>query len=535
MFVDFCSVISARYAIFPGMVELIQQIDFLRGRVQRVEKENDFLREQLRLLTAQLYGRKSERLPQGENPQLMLFDEPAGEVEVREEEETITVPAHRRTRTGRKPLPENLPRVEIVHDVTEEEKRCGCGAVKSRIGEDVAEQLDVVPARVQVLRHIRPKYACRHCEGVEDNGPSVVIAPPPAQLIPKSMASAGLLAYILVGKFADALPFYRQEGMFKRLGVEVNRTSMCNWSVQAGLACQPLLQLLRKEIRSGPLINIDETTVQVLSEPRRRPASKSYMWIFRGGAPDKPALEFFYYPGRDGKVAADYLADYQGYVQTDGYSGYDFLDRRDTIVHLGCWAHVRRKFVDVLKAAGNLRSKKKTGVAEEAVDRIKALYDIEHEAREAKLDVDAIAKLRQEKAEPLIKSMHEWFLGLFREVPPKSLLGKAIAYALGQWPRLSHYLKDGHLRPDNNLAENAIRPFVVGRKNWLFSGNAEGAQASATLYSLIETAKANKLEPYCYLRHIFERLPLTTTEEDLRALLPLYINRSLIAVTNIKT
>ena len=512
------------------MVELARQIDTLRGRVQQVEKENEFLREQLRLLTAQLYGRKSERLPT-ESPQLLLFDAAAVELGPTEAaEESVEIAAHRRAKSGRKPLPEDLPRVEIVHDVAEEEKRCGCGAEKSRIGEEVAEQLDVVPARVQVLRHIRPKYACRHCEGVEDNGPSVVIAPPPAQIIPKSMASAGLLAYILVGKFADALPFYRQEAMFKRLGVEVNRTSMCNWSVQAGLACQPLLELLGKEIRSGPLINIDETTVQVLDEPGRSPTQKSYMWIFRGGHPERPALEFRYHPGREGKVAADYLADYKGYVQTDGYSGYDFLDRRSEVVHLGCWAHVRRKFVDVLKAAGNLRSRKKTGVAEEAVERIKALYAIEHEAKEAELDPEAIARLRQEKAAPLIEAMHTWLRELSREVPPKSLLGKAIAYALGQWPRLSHYLKDGRLRPDNNLAENAIRPFVVGRKNWLFSGNAEGARASACLYSLIETAKANKLEPYWYLRHVFERLPLAQTQQDLRTLLPQYIDRSLVTI-----
>lgn len=510
------------------MVELVQKIDFLSGRVEQVEKENEFLREQLRLLTAQLYGRKSERLLAGKNPQLILFDEPAAESEP--EEKIIDIPAHRRVKTGRKPLPENLPRVEIVHDVPEEEKHCGCGAEKSRIGEEVTEQLDIVPARIQVLRHIRPKYACRRCEGVEDNGPTVVIAPPPAQIIPKSIASAGLLAHILVGKFADALPFYRQERIFKRLGVEINRTSMSNWAVQAGLACQPLLELLGSEIRSGPSINIDETTVQVLDEPGRSPTTKSYMWIFRGGDPERPALEFRYHPGREGKVAADYLAGYQGYVQTDGYSGYDFLDQCGGIVHLGCWAHVRRKFIEVMKAAGSHRSKKKSGVAEQAVERIKELYAVEHEAKEAKLDPDAVVRLRQEKSAPVIATMHQWLLERFQEVPPQSLLGKAIAYALGQWPRLSHYLKDGRLRPDNNLAENAIRPFVIGRKNWLFSGNADGARASAGIYSLIETARANKLEPYWYLRHLFERLPLAKAEEDFKALLPQYIDRSLVAL-----
>lgn len=525
------------------MIELVRRIDDLQGqvhlaeeenhqlrdRMRRLEQENNLLREERRLLFAQLYGRKTERLPERENPQQPLFDEAEAESSKPVEAETVEIPAHRRVKSGRKPLPEDLPRVEIVHDVPVEQKHCGCGAEKSRIGEEVAEQLDVVPARVQVLRHIRPKYACRQCEGVQDDGPTVVIAPPPAQLIPKSYASAGLLACILIAKFADAQPFYRQEGIFKRLGVDLNRTTMCNWAVQTGIACQPLLELLNKEIRSGPLINIDETTVQVLKEPGRSPTSKSYMWIFRGGDPERPALEFRYHPGRHGEIAEEYLGDYRGYVQTDGYSGYDFLDRRSGIVHLGCWAHVRRKFVDVIKATGGLRSKKKTGVAEEAVERIRDLYVIEHEAKDAKLDPDGIVRLRQEKAAPLLEEMHGWLEELSRETPPRSLLGKAIAYALGQWPRLRHYHKDGRLRPDNNLAENAIRPFVVGRKNWLFSGNAAGAKASATLYSLIETAKANGLEPYWYLRHVFERLPQARTEEQLRALLPQYIDRNLVA------
>lgn len=527
------------------MVELLRQIDDLQSKVRLseeeilrlhdrlrcLEKENHLLLEKVRLLLAQRYGRKAERWPERDNPQLSLFNEAEGETvkPVAAEAKIIEIGPHRRVKSGRKPLPDSLPRVTIVHDVPEEQKHCGCGAAKSQIGEEVSEQLDVVPARVQVLRHVRPKYACRQCEGVEDNGPTVVIAPPPTQLIPKSYASAGLLASILIAKFADAQPFYRQEGIFRRLGVELNRTTMCNWAVQAGEACAGLLDLLGKEVRSGPLINIDETTVQVLKETGRSPTSKSYMWVFRGGDPKRPALMFRYHPGRHGSVAEEYLGDYQGYVQTDGYGGYNFLDSRQGIVHLGCWAHARRKFVEALKAAGGLRSGKKTGVAEEAVARIKALYAIEEETKAARLDPAGIARLRQEKAAPLLESLHDWLRERSRETPPQSLLGKAIAYTLTQWPRLVNYLKDGVLRPDNNLAENAIRPFVVGRKNWLFSGSADGAKASASLYSLIETAKANGLEPYHYLRHVFERLPLAKTEADLRALLPQYIDHTLLA------
>ncbi len=348
----------------------------LLTRLRHAEQENDLLREQIRLLRLQIYGRRSESgRALGGHEQLPLFNEPEGDGEAGAEEsasgaERVVVGQHTRTKAGRKPLPDCLPRVEIVHDIPEAEKTCACGAVKIRIGEDVSEQLDIEPATIRVLRHVRPKYACRCCEGVQDEGPTVAIAPPPVQIIPKSIASAGLLAHILTAKFCDALPFYRQEGQFARLGVEVNRTSMCNWAMKAAEACQPLLVLHRKEIRSGPLINADETTVQVLKEPGRSPTQKSYMWVFRGGDPERPALEFVYNPTRNGDFAQEYLRGYKGYAQTNGYQGYDFLDRQEGVTHLGCWAHVRRKFAEVIKAAGNLGPKRKTGVAEEAIEQI---------------------------------------------------------------------------------------------------------------------------------------------------------------------
>ncbi|MEW5994662.1 MAG: IS66 family transposase [Candidatus Zixiibacteriota bacterium] len=512
-----------------SVVSTMPEFDELRLHLQRLEQENELLREQVRLLRAQLFGRKSERFKVSDDSQFLLFNESVAGLEKALEPEEIEVPAHTRKKVGRKPLPEDLPRVDVIHDISAEEKICDCGCTKSRIGEEISEQLDIIPASFRVIRHIRPKYACRRCEGVEDDGPTVAIAPPPAQIIPKSIVSAGLLAHVLVTKFADAVPFYRQEGQFSRLGVEINRTSMCNWAMQAAETCQPLLELLHKEILSGPLINVDETTVQVLSEPGRSPTQKSYMWLFRGGDPERPALEFQYHPTREGEVAATYLNDYKGYVQTDGYVGYDFIDRRDDIIHVGCWAHARRKFVELIKSAGKNRSQKKIGVAEKAVEQIRQLYAIEKDARNRELGAAEIYQLRQEKSRPLVAAFHGWLLEHSAKAPPKSLLGKAISYALGQWPRLEKYLEDGRLRMDNNLAENAIRPFVVGRKNWLFSGNAEGARASAAIYSLIENAKANGLEPYWYLRHLFERLPLAKSEDKLRALLPQYIDREMLS------
>jgi len=472
----------------------------------------------LRKLFDQLFGRKSEKLFGG-SPQLLLFDMPEVDPESEPEfEEKVAIEAHSRKKSGRKPLPENLPRVEVVHDIDEEEKVCGCGAALERIGEEVSEKLDIVPAIIRVIRHIRPKYGCRCCEGVEDDGPTVKIAPVPPQIVPKGIASAGLLAHILTAKFADALPFYRQEKQFSRLGVEIGRATMCNWAMKAAEACAPLLDLLTGEIRSGPLINIDETTVQVLREPGRSPTTKSYMWIFRGGDPAKPSLIYRYAPTRSGHVAADFVKRYEGAVQTDGYIGYGFLDAKEFIMHLGCWAHARRKFMDAAKA-GSSKSKQ-SGSVDVALGYIKKLYGIEKRAKSRKLNSEQLVIVRQNEAKPLLEKFRKWLEKKALHVVPKSLLGKAVSYSLDQWPRLVGYLEVGYATPDNNLAENAIRPFVVGRKNWLFAGTPDGAGASATIYSLIETAKANRLDTYKYLRYLFENLPFAESEEDYRKLLP---------------
>jgi len=507
----------------PDNPELLKQIIVdLQGRY---DKETGLLLEQIRLLRAQLYGRKSEKgFTDSQAQPLPLFDMP--EPEIVAPEEKVEVPAHTRKKSGRKPLPEELPRVEIVHDLAAEEKICGCGSELSRIGEEVSEQLDIVPAKIQVIRNIRPKYACRRCEGVEDNGPSVKIAPPPPQIIPKSIVTPSLLAHVLTGKFVDAVPFYRQEKQFSRLGIEISRTSMCSWAMKAAEACTALFNLLQDEVLSGYLINIDETTVQVLAEPGRDPTTKSYMWIFRRGDPEKPVLIYQYHPTRASVVAATFLRGYKGFVQTDGYSGYDFLDSEPDIEHIGCWAHARRKFKDVVKAQG--KDRKKTGSADVALNYIGSLYRIEKEAKTNNLKPDGIYLKRQQESMPILNEFRQWLLKRSTQTPPKSLLGKAISYTLKQWPRLVGCLRDGRLPMDNNAAENSIRPFVVGRKNWLFAGTPEGATASAVLYSLVETAKINNLEPYSYFRHIFNKLPVAKSLEDLEALLPWNLDRNLL-------
>ena len=453
----------------------------------------------------------------GGSPQLLLFDIPEVDPEAGVEEE-VEVPAHSRKKSGRKPLPENLPRVEVVHDIAEEEKVCGCGAALERIGEEVSEKLDIIPAIIRVIRHIRPKYGCRCCEGVEDDGATVKIAAVPPQIIPKGIASAGLLAHLLTAKYADALPFYRQEKQFTRLGVEIGRATMCNWAMKAAEACEPLLNLLCQEIRSGPLINIDETTVQVLAEPGRSPTTKSYMWVFRGGDPDKPSLVYRYHPSRSGNVAACFLDEYRGVVLTDGYRGYDFLDTRADVTHLGCWAHARRKFIEAQK--GRSKNVSKSGSVDVALGFIRKLYSIEKKGKAQNLPIADLVELRRKEALPVLAKFRAWLEKKSLQVVPKSLLGKAVSYTLSQWDRLVRYVDCGIAPLDNNLAENAIRPFVVGRKNWLFAGTPEGAEASAAMYSLIETAKASGLDVYQYLRYLFENLPFAQSEQDYRNLLP---------------
>ncbi len=482
------------------------------------DKETGILLEQIRLLRAQLYGRKSEKVIPADGPQpLPLFDMPEPEELDKEPEEEIQVPGHTRKKRGRKPLPDSLPRVEKVHDINDEDKVCSCGCELKRIGEETSEQLDIVPAKIRVIRHIRPKYACPACEGVEDDGPTVKIAPVPPQIIPKSIVSPGLLAHILTAKFIDHLPFYRQEKQLIRLGVDVSRTSMCRWAMQAAAACQPLLNLMEEEVLAGFFIQADETTLQVLNEPGRDPTTKSYMWIFRRGDPERPILIYQYHPTRAGDVANAFLRDFEGTVQTDGYSGYDFLDTRETIRHIGCWAHARRKFTDVTKALGRNR---KTGAADKALSYIRKLYGVEKKIRAGNYAPEEIYAIRQAESKPLLDDFEKWLKKKKLQTPPKGLLGKAVGYTLNQWHRLVGYIEDGNLSIDNNMAENSIRPFVVGRKNWLFSGTPEGAEASALLYSLIETAKASKLEPYAYLRYIFKKLPVAVTLEDYEALLP---------------
>lgn len=503
-----------------------EELALLRREAAALQVRAEFLEDENRLLRAILYGRSSEKKPRIEESSNQLhfsFDEaetkpPSPEIQ------KIKIGEHSRQKPGRKPITPTLPRVEKIIDLPESEKVAPCGCPLKCIGKEESERLDIVPAKIRVEKTIRLKYApgCMCATGVGAEG-EVRIAPTPAELIPHGNATAGLVAHVVTAKFVDGIPLYRQEQQFIRLGLDIKRNTLCSWVLLAAAACMRLLEFLMEEILAGSVINMDETRVQVLGEPGRANTTNSFMWVMRGGPPDRPGVIFRYDPSRAAKIPEEMLRGYRGFLQTDGYIGYEAIGEREGIRHLGCWAHARRKFVDVVKGT---KGYTKAGVAQEIIDLIAKLYAVEAKADEQKSSANERKTLRNLEAKPVLEQIKEILDNRKKTTPPRSLLGKAIAYSLNQWPRLEVYLENGNLRPDNNLAENAIRPFAVGRRNWLFSGSPRGAVGSAALYSLIETAKANSLEPYKYLRFIFTELPKASSDGEIRSLLPQYLDRS---------
>jgi transposase len=316
-----------------------------------------------------------------------------------------------------------------------------------------------------------------------------------------------------VSKYQDALPLYRQETIIKRYGIELPRATLANWMIKTSDLLTPLINLMREHLLSGPLIHMDETPVQVLKEPDKPARSKSYMWVQVGGQADKAVRLFDYHASRSSQIPIKLLDGYQGLLMTDGYEGYKTLARHSAMTQLTCWAHARRKFMDAQKAQKN-----KTGKAQMALNFIQKLYAIEGQIKHK--TVEERYQTRQQQSKPMIEKLETWLMKSIEQVPPTGALGKALHYLNNQWPTLVRYIDTGDGVIDNNPAENAIRPFVVGRKNWLFSSSVKGANASAVLYSVIETAKANGLEPFAYLQQVFKALPNAETVEQIEALLP---------------
>jgi transposase len=508
--------------------ELAQRDEAIVKRDEKIislTRRADLLQEQLNLAIARRFAARSEKIPAG---QMRFFDEAEGSVltgpEADDGLEEAGIPvtpiaAHVRRKCGRRPLPAVLPRIDIVHELSEAERVCPHdGQVLSVIGEEVSEQLDIIPAKIQVLRHIRRKYACS-C------GQCVKTAPVPLQPIPKSLASPGLLAHIAVSKYQDALPLYRQEEILTRIGCDLPRATLASWMVKTGILIQPLINLLRDKLLGYDILALDETPVQVLKEPGKSAQSQSYLWVQRGGPPESPIILFDYDKSRSQDVPLRLLEGFTGILQTDGYSAYNAVVRAQGLIHAGCLAHCRRKFDEVIKAQGR---QKKKGLAEEGLTQIQKLYAVEKAARG--MTAEDRRRYRDQHARPLWATLRIWLETHRPGIPPQTALGKALAYLANEWDKLVVYLTDGRLEADNNRTENAIRPFCIGRRNWLFSDSIEGVKASANLYGLIETCKANNLEPYAYLRKIFTDLPKAQTIEDLEALLPTVIRPDQIAM-----
>ena len=487
------------------------------------------LKERYDLLVYKRFVRSAEQIPFDDKQQL-LFTPEAEPVEIPAEEETAektAVASYTRSKRGRKPIDSKIRRVERILDIPEEEKNCACGAKLTRIGEETSEKLVIIEPQIYVDHIIRPKYACPCCEGTEDEDkPTVRIAAVEPTMIPRSIASPSLLSWILTHKFEDHLPYYRQEKQFERIGVDISRQDMSNWQHHVYQKLSPIFERLKETVKSGPVIQMDETSVPVMSGIKhgKEPINKEeytadihtgWMWLARGGPPGKKVVWYEYQESRAGKHAKEFLEGYSGYLQTDGYEGYNAAVKdRPEIIHVGCFAHSRRKFFEASKAVKNCKS------AEEGIKHIRKLYKLEDDLRGQNLQEEAFVEQRNRLAGSILKDFKSWLLKRTEEVSPTSLMGTAVNYTLNQWEKMTSYLGSYHLTPDNNACENAIRPFVIGRKNWLLCGSPEGARSSCGIYSLIETAKQNGHVPAHYLRALFEKAPYAFSAEDWEKLLP---------------
>ncbi len=511
--------------------ELPNDIDELKNIILRREKELNHNKQELKEYKFDLIKkdhqieslnellnvlRRTHYVPSSEvvsSSQLGFFNEVESFVEDEKEEERksskeITIPEHKRTIKRKLRIPDLLPRKEVLIDLPEEEKICSIhGTPLKKIGETSSEKLEFIPAKIQVIKTIRPEYANPCCEDS-----TIKSAPLPPTILPKTMAGPSVLATLIISKYQDHLPLYRLETIFKRLKIELPRQTMARWLIKVSEKLIPLYNLLQDRLLSSNYIQMDETTCQVLKEDGKKATSKSYMWV-RHKPGRSPIIIFDYRPTREGKVPIELLDGFSGYLQIDGYQGYSKAIETFELKRVGCMDHSRRKF----KSAFNTSKGKSIG--KKALIYFKKLYKIEEKINDE--CVDDKKRIRQEKSLPILKEMKEWLDEIRYKVAPKSEAGKAVIYTLNQWPYLIRYCEDGHLNISNAWVENAIRPFAIGRKNHLFSASRDGAHASAMFYSLIETAKANDLEPLAYFNNLLEKIPTAETLEDYEALLPL--------------
>lgn len=450
----------------------------------------------------------------------------AGEGPYRE----IKVREYIRRKCGRKAIDDSTPTKQIYHDIPEEEKVCACGCRLKKVGENSTKRLRIIPAKMYAIEDIYPKYACPNCEGSGDeDNPVFRQAPAAKYFIPKSIATNELLAYVMTNKFCEHMPFYRQEKAFERRCITVTRADMSNWQEQIYKRLKPLDSLIMEHIKTGTTMNMDETTVRVLkykNQTENENRKKSYVWLGIGGPKNKKAVIYRYYESRNAKFIKPFINGFKGWLQTDEYPGYEtalkehnLLYPDDEIIHAACLAHVRRKFFDA-----SLNGK--SPGAGKAVKYIQLIYKKEEELIEMNLSPEELVSKRKELIKPVFDEFHEWLLEMEPKVPPTLKFGRAINYALSSWQHLLNYLDCPDLFVDNSIAERSIKPFVVGRKNWLFSGSEKGAESSCFLFTLIENAKYYHLDPYEYLRCVFDQSVNCKTKKDFEKLLPWNISIS---------
>ncbi|MCX7177079.1 MAG: IS66 family transposase [Proteobacteria bacterium] len=497
---------------------LIAERDALRGELKVVKVERDLLQERLKAFLRQLFAAKSEA--RGTDQKDLFLNEaealaptPATPAAQEDADEGIEVAAHTRKKRGRKPLDPNLPREIVRHELPESERVCGHdGMALVEIGVEISEQLDIIPQQVRVIQHQRVKYACPCC----DQG--IKVTPAPARIIPKGLLTESALAWVVTSKYMDALLLYRQAALLGRFGGDLSRNTLAASVVRVGQAVQPIINLLRDHLLDADLVFGDETVIQVLKEPGRAAQTKSYLWAQMSGS-GPPVRLFGYAPGRGGTHATELYAGIRPGValMTDGYEVYNGIAKSNALVHLGCWAHCRRYFIEA-EAALPKSARSPDQPATQFIAAIAELYAVEARARA--MMTDERGRLRLEHSLPVLTKIENLLQHHLHSVAPSSLLGKALHYLQGQWSKLIRYVENGVWPIDNNPCENSIRPFVVGRRNWLFADTVGGANASANLYSLIETCKANRIEPYQYLVRLFQAIPLAKSADDFETLLP---------------
>ena len=512
-----------------------------------MEKKVAELEEQVTLLELLHFGPTSEKTTAEDTRQSRLFNEAEEGAFDQEDEEqiaavqqTVEIGAYRRVvrkKTGRKKINDGLPREVHVYDLDEEEKTCACGSEKRCIGEDVSERAKIIPSKIVVLQERKKKYVCRSCEGTTNDETGVTTAKGPAHLIPRSIADESLLAWSLSEKFEYGMPFYRQAKRLAYLGIPIPRATLSTLAIRVAVACRPVYDQLKQHILSGPCILADETRVQVLKEPGRKAQSQSWMWVYVGGPLEKKGQRrcvlFVYSPSRSHEVPYAFLKDYQGWLMSDDYEAYGTAVRRihterlergeaGKIDRVLCWAHARRKFHQAWEVT-------KSPVADQVVRIIGELFSLEKLRTDYSLK--GFGKQRKNRGEEILDRLWTRLRTLAGETPSTLALGRAVRYTLDNWSLLKRYLEDPILPPSNNIAENSIRPFVVGRKAWLFADTPDGAQASASMYSLVESAKANGLAPYDYLYHIMREIPSCKEPADYARLLPHVLTPEIIKIS----